>query len=63
MLSLIRGLKSQKGLYINSRVCIPDELIPDDAKVEMDAKKVAGYFTVGTVPTKEELNKKKGRDF
>ena len=24
----------------------PDELIPADAQVEMDAKKAAGYFTV-----------------
>ena len=24
---------------------IPDELIPEDAHVEMEAKKAAGYFT------------------
>ena len=33
------------GIEIGERVPIPDELIPDDAKVEMEAKKAAGYFT------------------
>jgi hypothetical protein len=42
-------------------VNIPDELIPADAKVEMDAKKAAGYFTPGVVPDAEELKKAKGR--
>ena len=32
------------GIEIGERVPIPDELIPDDAKVEMEAKKAAGYF-------------------
>ena len=32
------------------RVPIPDELIPADAQVEMEAKKAAGYFTDGKVP-------------
>src|SRR6059058_856112 len=33
------------GIEIGERVPIPDELIPDDAKVEMEAKKAAGYFS------------------
>ena len=38
---------------------IPDELIPDDAKVEMEAKKAAGYFAA-KAPTADEL-KRDGR--
>ncbi|MGQ9371263.1 GTP cyclohydrolase II [Azospirillum sp. ST 5-10] len=48
------------GIEIVEQIPIPDELIPDDAKVEMDAKKAAGYFTP-TVPTKDELAVAKGR--
>ncbi|HEY0835592.1 MAG TPA: GTP cyclohydrolase II [Azospirillum sp.] len=48
------------GIEIVEQIPIPDALIPDDAKVEMDAKKAAGYFTP-TVPTAEELAAAKGR--
>ncbi len=50
------------GIEIGERVNIPDELIPADAKVEMDAKKAAGYFTPGPVPDAQELKKAKGRE-
>jgi GTP cyclohydrolase II len=36
----------EQGIEIVEQVPIPDELIPADAQVEMDAKKAAGYFTV-----------------
>jgi GTP cyclohydrolase II len=49
------------GIRIETRVPIPDELIPDDARVEMDAKMAAGYFTDGHVPDGTELAKPKGR--
>ncbi len=49
------------GIEIGERVPIPDELIPADARVEMDAKMAAGYFTPGHVPTAEELAVAKGR--
>jgi len=49
------------GIEIVTRVPIPDELIPDDARVEMDAKMAAGYFTQGQVPDEGELAKAKGR--
>ena len=52
---------SGQGIEIGERVNIPDALIPADAKVEMDAKKAAGYFTPGPVPDAEELKKAKGR--
>ena len=50
-----------QGIQIVERVPIPDELIPSDAKVEMDAKKAAGYFTDETVSTPEDLSKPQGR--
>ncbi|MBM3571473.1 MAG: GTP cyclohydrolase II [Alphaproteobacteria bacterium] len=54
------SIRSQ-GIEIAEQVPIPDELIPDDAKVEMDAKKAAGYYTPGPVPGTEELKVAKGR--
>jgi GTP cyclohydrolase II len=50
------------GIQIGERVPIPDELIPPDARVEMDAKMAAGYFTEGAVPDGNELAKAKGRN-
>lgn len=49
------------GIEIIKRVPIPDELIPLDARVEMDAKKAAGYFTESIVPDGNELAIVKGR--
>lgn len=49
------------GIEVGERVSIPDELIPADAQVEMDAKTAAGYYTPGVVPGAEELKKAKGR--
>ncbi len=51
-----------QGITIGERVPIPDDLIPDDARVEMDAKKAAGYYTPGHVPSEEELSHTHGRD-
>ena len=51
-----------QGIEIGERVPIPEEMIPEDARVEMDAKKAAGYFTEGHVPTEEELAEAHGRD-
>jgi GTP cyclohydrolase II len=33
------------GIEVGQRVRIPDELVPADARVEIDAKVAAGYFT------------------
>ena len=49
------------GIEVGVRVNIPDELIPPDARVEIDAKMAAGYFTPGMVPDAAELKKAKGR--
>ena len=37
------------GIEVRERVKIPDALVPADARVEMEAKLAAGYFTDGTV--------------
>jgi len=49
------------GIEIGERIEIPEELVPEDAKVEIDAKMAAGYFTIGAVPTDDELAREKGR--
>ena len=51
------------GIEVGERVKIPDELVPADAKVEIDAKMAAGYFTPDGVhaPTKEDLQRPRGR--
>jgi GTP cyclohydrolase II len=50
------------GIEIGERVPIPDELVPPDASVEMEAKKAAGYFTPEGAPSEDELKKVVGRD-
>ena len=49
------------GIEVGERVPIPEALIPADAKVEMEAKIAAGYFTEGKVPTEVELAAVMGR--
>ena len=50
-----------QGVDIVERVSLPNELIPDDAQVEMAAKKAAGYYTEDTVPDSDALEAVKGR--
>jgi GTP cyclohydrolase II len=49
------------GIEVGERVKIPDDLIPADAKVEMEAKIAAGYFTDGSVLNAEDLARVQGR--
>jgi len=35
----------EQGIPIHERVPIPDEMIPEDSRVEIDAKIQAGYCT------------------
>jgi GTP cyclohydrolase II len=53
---------TKSGIEIVERVPIPEELIPPDAKVEMEAKKAAGYYTDQKVRSGDELAAVKGRD-
>ncbi|MBU6155005.1 MAG: GTP cyclohydrolase II [Bdellovibrionales bacterium] len=50
------------GIKVINRISIPDELIPADASVEMEAKKAAGYFSTEPKKTSEDLKKVKGRN-
>jgi GTP cyclohydrolase II len=50
------------GIEVVNRISIPDELIPKDAQVEMEAKKAAGYFSKEPKKSAEELKKVKGRN-
>ena len=50
------------GIAVDERVGIPDALVPADARVVIEAKIAAGYFTAGTVPTNEDLAGVRGRE-
>jgi GTP cyclohydrolase II len=52
---------TQSGIEIVQRIAIPDDLIPQDARVEIEAKKAAGYFTTGDVLDANSLADIKGR--
>lgn len=54
---------TQSGIEIVERISIPEELIPADARVEIDAKKAAGYYTEGEVPNEDALKKTIGRQY
>ncbi len=49
------------GIAVGERVKIPDALVPADARVEIEAKIAAGYFTDGAVPSEASLAATKGR--
>ncbi|KAJ5083775.1 hypothetical protein N7456_013202 [Penicillium angulare] len=50
-----------QGIPILERIPIPDDMIPEDSRVEIDAKINAGYFTTGKKYTEAELAQVKGR--
>ncbi|KAI0472040.1 hypothetical protein GGR56DRAFT_104136 [Xylariaceae sp. FL0804] len=50
-----------QGIPIHERIELPEELIPADSRVEIDAKITAGYFTTGHRMTKDELKAVQGR--
>ncbi|PLN80041.1 uracil-regulated protein 1 [Aspergillus taichungensis] len=51
----------EQGIPILERIPIPDDMIPEDSRVEIDAKINAGYFTTGKKYTTEELAQIEGR--
>ncbi|WP_253938524.1 GTP cyclohydrolase II [Hahella sp. HN01] len=53
---------TSQGIEIVNRITIPDDMIPEDAKVEIDAKVAAGYFSPGAPLSKDALSVKSGRD-
>ncbi len=58
MSDMKHGALVEQGIEVVERVPIPNELIPKDARVEMDAKKAAGYFSNDTPPAKERPPRK-----
>ena len=50
-----------QGIRIVERVPIPDDLVPEDARVEMEAKKAAGYFSHEQPANRAGLAATKGR--
>ncbi|MBS0348597.1 MAG: GTP cyclohydrolase II [Proteobacteria bacterium] len=61
MSNMKHGALTAAGIQVVEQVAIPDELIPADARVEMDAKTAAGYFTPVAPPSAAELTVAKGR--
>ena len=49
------------GIEVGKRLSIPEELIPADAMVEIEAKKAAGYFTEGEIKDSKDLESVQGR--
>ncbi|MGF1478690.1 MAG: GTP cyclohydrolase II [Cyanophyceae cyanobacterium] len=52
----------KSGIEIGERITIPEDLIPPDAQVEINAKKAAGYYSEDTVLSEEELAQIRGRE-
>jgi GTP cyclohydrolase II len=50
------------GIEVVERIPIPAELVPQDAQVELEAKKAAGYYTPEGAPDASDLDRVKGRD-
>ncbi|MBT4790451.1 MAG: GTP cyclohydrolase II [Halobacteriovoraceae bacterium] len=50
------------GIEVVNRLSIPAELIPEDAQVEIEAKKAAGYFTDEEIKDEAGLQKVQGRE-
>ena len=61
MSNMKHGALVEQGIEVVERVPIPDELIPADARVEMDAKVAAGYFSAIAPVSAGELALPKGR--
>jgi len=49
------------GIEVVNRLSIPNELIPADAQVEIEAKKAAGYFTQDDIKDASGLQEVQGR--
>jgi hypothetical protein len=49
------------GIEIVERIPIPEEMIPSDSRVEIDAKINSGYFTTGKQISAAELAQVQGR--
>lgn len=56
-----RDALEAQGIAVGRQIPIPPELVPDDARVEITAKRAAGYFSEDGVPSARELRARGGR--
>jgi GTP cyclohydrolase II len=61
MSNMKAGALRTQGIEIVEQVAIPDALVPADARVEIAAKKAAGYFAPDGTPSRDELRATVGR--
>ena len=61
MSDMKRDAIEAQGIPIGRQVPIPPELVPDDAQVEITAKRAAGYYSEDGAPSSEELRERAGR--
>jgi GTP cyclohydrolase II len=52
---------TRAGIEVVARIALPEDRIPADAQVEMEAKKAAGYYTPESVPAPLDLTLTHGR--
>jgi GTP cyclohydrolase II len=61
MSDMKRDAIEAQGISIERQVPIPPELVPDDAQVEIMAKRAAGYYSEDGTPSSGELQEQAGR--
>ena len=61
MSDMKRDAIEAQGIEIDRQVPIPPELVPDDAQVEITAKRAAGYYSEDGAPSAGELREHAGR--
>jgi GTP cyclohydrolase II len=61
MSNMKQGALAEQGIAIGEQVAIPADLVPEDASVEIAAKKAAGYFAPDGKPSLRELRRARGR--
>ena len=61
MSDMKRDAIEAQGISIERQVPIPPELVPDDAQVEITAKRAAGYFSEEGAPSPGEMRDAAGR--
>ena len=61
MSDMKRGAIESQGITVERQIPIPPELVPDDAQVELTAKRAAGYYSEDGAPSALELRETAGR--
>ena len=61
MSNVKRDALEAQGIEVVEQLAIPDQLVPLDAAVEIEAKKAAGYFSPSGLPDPNKPRRTKGR--